>query len=207
MLLLPVFTAARPAFLGASGAHQSLCVQQEATPRWSHLPGGPGSHATSPPGRSWCLKPNCLQDRDTHAMERERFPPPTPALAGAGGGVPRAAPGRRCAALRAAGSVLLLLLGCDCGDAVLRAEAFHEEVDDGAVEVLPEGGAVEVMALVRVDLRGRRAQVGGPAPPPGGCTHGPGRAPGTSESHPRDELPGAPRGTARASPPGAPRRP
>lgn len=82
------------------------------------------------------------------------LPAPHPSPGGGGGrGSPRrSGKALRCAALRAAGSVLLLLLGCDCGDAVLRAEAFHEEVDDGAVEVLPEGGAVEVMALVRVDL-------------------------------------------------------
>lgn len=53
-----------------------------------------------------------------------------------------------------AGSVLLLVLGRGRGDSVLHAEAAHEEVDDGPVQVLPEGGAVEVMAAVRVDLRG-----------------------------------------------------
>lgn len=112
-------------------------------------PPGAAPHV-HPPGRSWCLKPNCLRDRDTHAMERERLLPPTPALAGAGGGFP--APLRRALRCAALGSVLLLLLRCDRGDAVPSPEAVHEEVDDGAVEVLPEGGAVEVMALVRVDL-------------------------------------------------------
>lgn len=39
-----------------------------------------------------------------------------------------------------AGSVLLLVLGRGRGDSVLHAEAAHEEVDDGPVQVLPEGG-------------------------------------------------------------------
>lgn len=51
------------------------------------------------------------------------------------------------------GSVLLLLLSCcDCGELVLDPEAFHEEPQDGAVQVLLQGGAAEVVALVRVDL-------------------------------------------------------
>lgn len=60
-----------------------------------------------------------------------------------------------------AGSVLLLVLGRGRGDSVLHAEAAHEEVDDGPVQVLPEGGAVEVMAAVRVDLRGGGGVGGG----------------------------------------------
>lgn len=125
-------------------------------------------------------------------MERERFLPPTPALAGAGGGVPSAALGGRVLRrLRPPGSVLLVLLHCDCRDAVLGPEAFLEEVDDGAVQVLPEGGAVEVMAFVRVDLRGRRT---GDRP----CSTSRGLHGRPEHHHPRDELLGAPQCTARA---------
>lgn len=149
-MLPPVFTAA-PCSWGRAGG-TGHCGQQEAAPRWSHLPGGPWEPRHISTGKELVCEAKLPSGPRHTCYGRERFLPPTPALAGAGGGVPSAALGRRCAALRAAGSVLLLLLRCDCGDAVLSPEAFHEEVDDGAVEVLPEGGAVEVMALVRVDL-------------------------------------------------------
>lgn len=68
------------------------------------------------------------------------------------------------------GSVFLFLLSrCDCGELVLDPEAFHEEAEDGAVQVLLEGGAAEVVALVRVDLqegRGLSRVAAAPPPPP-----------------------------------------
>lgn len=68
--------------------------------------------------------------------------------------------------------LLLLLFRCGCGELVLDPEAFHEEVDDGSVQVLVEGGTVKVMAFVRVDLRGRRGDVTHRRWPPGawGCS-------------------------------------
>lgn len=63
------------------------------------------------------------------------------------------------------GSVLLLLLSrCDCGELVLDPEALHKEAQDGAVQVLLEGGAAEVVTLVRVDLKG--AENSATRPPP-----------------------------------------
>lgn len=66
------------------------------------------------------------------------------------------------------GLVLLFLLSCcDCGELVLDPEAFHEEAEDGAVQVLLEGGAAEVVALIRVDLQGgQRTQPRGRCPAP-----------------------------------------
>lgn len=61
--------------------------------------------------------------------------------------------------------LLLLLFRCGRGQFVLDPEALHEEVDERAVQVLVQGGAAEVMAFVRVDLRGRRGRL--PAAQPG----------------------------------------
>lgn len=100
------------------------------------------------------------------------WPGPGPRGRGRRGPPRHAVPGGAPAVLRAgSGSVLLLLLfRCGRGEPVLNPEALHEEVDDGAVQVLVQGGAVEVMAFVRVDLRGRREQVtrrrGGRPPDP-----------------------------------------
>lgn len=97
------------------------------------LPSGPGTHML------WNENTSC---------------PPTPALAGEGGKVPSPHWSRKSHSVLRAGtcSVLLLFFCSDCQDFVLSPEAFHKEVDDGAVEVLPEGGAVEVMAFIWVDL-------------------------------------------------------
>lgn len=66
------------------------------------------------------------------------------------------------------GSVLLLVLSrCDCGELVLDPEALHKEAQDGAVQVLLEGGAAEVVALVRVDLKGAEDSATWPPPPCG----------------------------------------
>lgn len=85
---------------------------------------------------------------------------PRPGLCGRGG----QGPGRTlfqgepppCSGLALAlapGSVLLLLFfRCGCGEFVLNPEALHKEVDDGPVQVLVQGGAVQVMAFVGVDL-------------------------------------------------------
>lgn len=69
--------------------------------------------------------------------------------------------------------LLLLLFCCGCREFVLNPEAFHKEVDDGAVEVLFEGGAVKVMAFIRVNLQGRHRGVKNAGPPSQwdwGCT-------------------------------------
>lgn len=112
------------------------------------------------PGRSWLLKPKFL-----HAMLGERSlpcpaPPPRPSAGGTGRGgspsPPTLAQGEPGCAGAAGCSVFLFLPRWGCRGFVLHPETFHEEVDDGVVQVLPEGGAVEVMAFVRVDLQGRR---------------------------------------------------
>ena len=56
---------------------------------------------------------------------------------------------------------------CDCGELVLDPEALHKEAQDGAVQVLLEGGAAEVVALVRVDLKGAEDSATWPPPPCG----------------------------------------
>ena len=125
-------------------------------------------------GRSWFLKQNRLRD----TCDGNHTCCPGPGLCGRGG----RGPGRTlfqgepppCSGLALApapGSVLLLLFfRCGCREFVLNPEALHKEVDDGHLQVLVQGGSVEVMAFVGVDLRGRRGQVtrrwGGRPPPP-----------------------------------------
>lgn len=54
---------------------------------------------------------------------------------------------------------VLLLFPCGRRASVLNPEAFHEEVDDGPVEVLSERGAAEVMAFVWVYLQRGQGEV------------------------------------------------
>lgn len=80
-MLLPTFIAARPVFLGASGGHQSLCGQQEATPRWSHLPGGPWEpRHISTTGKELVSEAKLPSGPETHMLwnGNASCPPPQP---------------------------------------------------------------------------------------------------------------------------------
>lgn len=80
-MLLPVFTAAQPVFLGASGGgHQSLCGQQEATPRWSHLPGGPWEPRHISTGKELVSEAKLPSGPETHMLwnGNASCPPPQP---------------------------------------------------------------------------------------------------------------------------------
>lgn len=123
---------------------------------WSRAPWTPsGAMRHLHPGRSWFSEAKLPSGPETYMLWNGDTPCPPPQRGQErGAGLPvRRWSGESHAVLGMAGrSVLLLLLGHDYWEFVLNPEASHEEVDDGTVEVLPEGGAVEVMAFVRVDL-------------------------------------------------------
>lgn len=111
-----------------------------------------------PGRRSWFLKQNCPQDPRHTCYEGDASCPRPRCLQGSGRGGGLQA-GVRCSRKSQAGlgpgwSVLLLVLfGRDRGELVLDPETLHEEVGERPVEVVLEGGAVEVMAFVGVYLQ------------------------------------------------------
>lgn len=184
----PVLHCPHSLVLRAVGCTSCSVASRKQCCDGSRLPGSPWEQwCISTWGRSWFMKQNCLQDPRHTCYGIGTLPAPLPQLWWEKGTrFPVLHWSRKSHSVLRAGtcSVFLLFFCSDCQDFVLSPEAFHKEVDDGTVEVLPEGGAVEVMAFIWVDLWGKRGEVTCPAPLPVRL----GQVPSRPEFNPKNEF-------------------